>query len=504
MPQTRKQINRRYTLKKKHEREVPERELARKQAIAECWFRGELSYLLRPNAQRALHEFSLDFRRENPDSFDPIVMNCHRRLGKTYLLLLMCIERCLSKPGQQVKYGAPTYTMARDISRPVLDEIILDCPQDLRPRRTGYEYYFKNPRWEDREAYSVLKILGTDVEEGNRLRGQACDMAALDEAGLMKNLGYLMSSILGPQFAGREDPLTILASTPPPSMDHDFVTTAIPQAIEARTYKVVPVIENDDFTERDERIVLQMCPGRSKESTAWKREALCELIADESQLVIPEFQKAEENIVVDDYRLPSRWQPHVCIDSGWSDYTGVLFAAIDFVNQKLVILDEIFIHYKTTGEIAHLIKEKEADLFPPGLPPPYRIGDCTLQQLDDLRRDYQMTILPAEKHDRDASIALLRSNVLEEKIKILSNCQSLVYQLRCGIWNKSRRDFERTTNLGHCDALAALVYLNKSALWSLNPELAPGYNSSSTFVLFPQKLKQTQQNRSLVRMMNLG
>ena len=416
----------------------------------------------------------------------------------------MCIERCLSKPGQEVKYGAPTYTMARDISRPVLDQIILDCPQDLRPRRCGYEYFFYNPRWEEPGAYSVLKVLGTDVDEGNRLRGQACDMAALDEAGLMKNLGYLMSSILGPQFAGREDPLTLIGSTPPPTMDHDFVTIEIPAALEAKTYHVIPVVENRDFSERDERIILQMCPGRSKESTAWKREALCQLIADESQLVVPEFQKAEENVVVDEYALPERWQPHICIDSGWSDYTGVLFGAVDFRNQKLVILDEIFIHYKTTGEIARLIREKEAELFPAGFPEPYRIGDCTLQQLDDLRRDHNLAILPAEKHDRDASIASLRSNILDNKIQILSNCQSLIYQLRCGIWNRSRRDFERTTNLGHCDALAALVYLNHSALWGLNPEVAKGYNPQNTFVLFPQSLTQTKQHRALARMVNLG
>ena len=85
MRQTITEKNRKYRAKKKKEREVPERELARKQAISECWYRGELEYLLRPNAQRTLYEFTHEFRRENPDSFDPVVLNCHRRLGKTYL-----------------------------------------------------------------------------------------------------------------------------------------------------------------------------------------------------------------------------------------------------------------------------------------------------------------------------------------------------------------------------------------------------------------------------------
>lgn len=446
----------------------------------ELWYRGSLRHLLRPNAQTTLYDFAYDWKGKNPESADPIIFNCHRRLGKSFLLALMCIERCLRRSRQEVKYGAPTYLQCRDITRPIIERILETCPDPLRPQRIGWEYVFRNPRWQDDQAFSTLKLIGCNVQDGDRLRGQGADMVVLDEVREVNNLEYIINDVLSFQFVGHEDPLLSVISTPPKSMDHDFVTKFVPKAIEKKSYMAVPCHENQDWSLRDERMVLAIVG--SKETTGWRREALCELVADEEALIVPEFYKVENEVVVDHYERPIRFMPHMVMDAGWSDKTALLFYYIDFLQQTLVVEKTIICNYSSTGEIAEIIRANE-DLLYHDLP--YRVkrtGDCTPQQLDDLRTDHKIYISPAEKHDRDATIASLRETIRQKKIRIIkSGNEDLTYQLKNGIWNNRRNDFERSDTMGHWDAGMALAYGNRSANWKTNPIPDPIYDKANTF-----------------------
>ena len=54
-----------------------------------------------------------------------------RRIGKTYLMLTMACEQCLSKPGSIVKYAFPKQNMAKKMLLPVMRKILEDCPKDI-------------------------------------------------------------------------------------------------------------------------------------------------------------------------------------------------------------------------------------------------------------------------------------------------------------------------------------------------------------------------------------
>ena len=458
-------------------------EVLRDKAVQEFWLRGDLTYKLRPDGQTVIHNFInqvLTADKAIGVDFSHIILNCHRRLGKSFELLLLLVMRCLQFPNQQCKYGAPTYLQVRDIVRPNLSTLLEDCPKELKPRRAGNEYFFKNPRWGDPDAESLLKLVGCNVGRGDRLRGQAADAIALDETREFENLQYTIGSVIVPQFAGRPDAWLIQASTPPKSMSHPFVQVYINRAKEAGKYLCIKGSENKDFGERDKRIILEEVGG--EDSAHYQREIECALISDEEALIVPEFTGHYSTICVPRYERPTHFWPYVTMDSGWTDNSAILFGYVDFLAKLLIIESSIWVNYKSTGEIAALIRAEEKRLYPQKLLEKMgkqfcviRHGDLTNQQLDDLRRDHGMLFRPVEKYDRDAAIANFRTGVQEGKLRILINHQNapLLHQLEHGIWNERRTDFERETAdkmLGHCDALMALIYKWRMVRsWKRNP-----------------------------------
>ena len=448
--------------------------------------------ILRPHAQTSLYRFTHEWKKANPDQPGPLVFMCHRRLGKSWLLALMCIERCLSAPNQEVKYGAPTLIMCRDIIRPLVESILESCPWQLRPERRGLEYYFKNPAWGKPSARSVLKLIGCNVDQGNRLRGQAADLVVLDEVRDIKNLDYVVRDVVGPQFVGRSNPLLVLISTPPRSMDHDLTKPQgfLEESEKEGRYKCVPITLNGDWTERDDKLMERMLGG--KNTNAWKREALCELVSDETALIVPEFiqeqadgRKIEQDIVVGMYPRPKRYSPMVAMDTGWNDRTAVCFAYVDFPAQLLVFERTIVFRYKTTGEVADQIRKVEEELWKDNPGGTRRFADALPQQIADLRSDHKLSFQPVQKqskHDQDSTIATFRDGILNKQVRILRESnQSLIYQLRNGVWNDARTDFERTEGLGHWDAGIAAAYAYRMAPWRRNPALEKQYDKQNTF-----------------------
>ena len=112
---------------------------------------------------------------------------------------------------------------------------------------------------------------------------------------------------------------------------------------------------------------------------------------------------------------------------------------------------------------------------------PHIFADATLQQLIDFQTDHGLTVEPAMKHDKDATLATLRTNIQEEKIIIDPKCSRLIYQLENGVWNEERTKWLRSSELGHCDGVAALGYFVRMARWRKNPWPKGVYDPRSTF-----------------------
>lgn len=476
------------------------------QAKHELWYRGDLSYYLRPDGQTRCYDHYYARKERDGNDLTEVVWNCHRRMGKSFLLMLLTVERCLRYPGQLCKFAAPTKQHLQDYIYPIIDFLLQDCPPDMQPLRRGgrMEYVWKNPRWGPDAMPSALKFVGVNVGKGDRLRGQAADFIALDECGMYECLYYVMSSVIVYQFAKRANPAILLATSAPVSIAHEFFEIYVPRAQECGNYMEIRADENTDFTEQDKRIVLTQCKG-GEGSTSWKREALCAKISDKESLIAPEFTDVQDDVVVDSYPRPSHFHPWFSIDTGWKDHTAGLHGYVDFRERTLVIESVIWVHYSTLGEIAQLIKDREADLYPPELLKGMgsrvrRIGDMTQLELNNLRLDYGIPIRYVSKSGKDgyessmeANLVKLRSGIQERRLKIVRNSSTepLIYQLLHGTWNESRTSFTRPANankaqgsmIGHCDCIAALAYLWKHLNFRENPFPNEVPSGSNVFVV---------------------
>lgn len=467
------------------------------------WHGGDLSWLCRPGGQEILYDFVHGCADKGGDTVSPIVLECHRRLGKSFVLLLLLVERALQRPGQQLVYGAPTYEQVATIVVPNMAILLQTCPESLRPKRSDYTWTFRNPTWPQGSPPSVLRAVGVDYMRGDRLRGACADAVALDEVRDMSEPRYLVEDVLLYQFVGRESPWIAMGTTPPRSGDHEVTAYFAPRAVRDGRYRKIPVTENAYWTETEERRLLEAIGG-GKESISWRREALCETVGDENELIVPEFQRNELAVVVKEYPRPEYFYPHTCLDTGWNDWNAALEGYVDFKNQTLVIEDEIVMRYQSTGTIAAEINRKEAELWLvggrwAGGKRPTRMGDLTEQALEDLRTDHKVSINPVVKYDREAAIANLRTSIQNGKVKIFERCKNLIYQLRNGIWNEARTQFERSERLGHCDALAACVYFHRMANWNGNPFPDTPVQTDSDHVINLRLARRSMRSEELKR-----
>ena len=110
----------------------------------DSWFRGDLSYQLRPHGQLELYNFIKRTHAADPEP-ELFVVESHRRFGKSYIWTLLAVERCLSQPWQLVKYAAPTAVQCIKIVKPNLMRVLRDCPAELKPHKAGPNWPFRNP-----------------------------------------------------------------------------------------------------------------------------------------------------------------------------------------------------------------------------------------------------------------------------------------------------------------------------------------------------------------------
>jgi hypothetical protein len=442
------------------------------------WYQGNLGWLLRPNGQTWIRNFILE-RWRGEASADPLVVNAHRRLGKSFLNVLMAVEICIRWPGMFVQYTCGEKEQVREIVEPLFFQILETCPPDLYPKSRGFTFRFQNPAWERKGAVSRFKLVGANYKNGDMGRGSACDAAFLDEVRDFKKLQYFVQAVLTHQFQGRSKPLLVITSTVPWTIDHDFsrpITGYIPQAISRGRYIVVPGSKNPDFTERDKKIVLSTIPGGEKDP-AYQREVECELIGDVGRLITPEYQGARERLAVGSYKRPEVFIPLVCLDSGFVDHTAVLFGYIDWLPQILVFEAEIFRKHMTTKEIAEAVKAMLKRLGYDKSPfyRPNFLADIEPRGLQDLRRDFGLGFKPVTKFNAESALTAFRSRIQSGQIRVVvPGCPQLDYQLLHGIHKLTAdgaksKDFERSETMGHWDCGSAAVYLNRMAPWQFNP-----------------------------------
>lgn len=472
--------------------------ISKDQAIEALWYKGILHWKLDAN-QKEMHKMV----SENPNKIQ--VVGCSRQLGKSFFLTTFAIEYCLQHKNCIVKFIAPQVKDIKRIIAPLIREIIHDCPEELKPSYKTQENIWRFPNG------SEIQLAGTDNGHAESIRGNKAHLCIIDEAGFCDELDYIVNSILIPTTTMTGGKI-IMASTPSKSLDHDFIRF-MRQAQLNNAYIKKTIYDNPRLKPEDITHIADALGG--KDSVDFRREYLVELITSEEDAIIPEFNPRTKPDLVKPTKLPPYYDSYVAMDLGVRDLTVVLFAHYDFKTATVYIEDEIVMSGKNlvTDELASRIATTEQILWTNPRtgefkPPMLRVSDNNnLLLLNDLQIKHNLLFLPTQKDELDAAINNTRMLIKQKRVIINPKCITLINHLETGIWNKARTSFARSSEKGHFDAIAALIYLLRNVDFTRNPYPADYIGQrenfhTSTATSNPNETKFEGQLKLLVRKRN--
>ena len=430
--------------------------MASKKVRDELWMRGEILPLLLDQNQHAMVN---EFLTSNKILH---FFLCSRRLGKTYTLCALAVRQALSKPYARIKIISGTKEAVREFILPNMNQVLREAPKGVAPEYKVHESKFIFPNG------SEIKLFGVD-KDPDAMRGQGADMAIFDEACFIDNLNYTIQNVINPMIiesGGR----ILLASTPPIDPEHDSLAY-IEKCRRERTLTVRTVYDCPRFSKKQIAQFIEVAGG--VENEVCQREYLCKIVLSKDSTVIPEFNEITmKDLVVNTIpRRPYLTDKYVSLDPGMADNAAILYGLYDFESATLYIQREHVAKGNNTEELAARIKVDEHELWN-GLKPRKRVSDTDLRLIEDLRVLHRLQFQKAEKRDKEVRINALRIAFKNSRIKIHKSCTNLIAQLQSGRWKVSssgKREFRRSEELGHLDAIDALLYMWQSINFYHNP-----------------------------------
>jgi hypothetical protein len=463
------------------------------EARAFLWYEGVLHWMLH-SGQKDLYDSYINCNDKT------VVWNCSRRFGKSFALCVIAIEVCLKTPNSLVKYCCGKQVDARGIIRPLIREIINSCPQELRPQFKVQERAWVFPNG------SRIELTGLDGGRADSIRGGSCNLAIIDEAGLVSDLKYIVTSVLLPTTLTTKGKI-ILASTPPKTSAHPFIDyvniARIQNNLITKTIYDNPQIDKDEL----QKIIDE---NGGEDSITFRREFRCHVILDQDSAVVPEFTPEIKEKIVRDWPRAPFYDAYVSMDLGLKDLTVALFAWYDFKAAKLIIEDEFVVNGQrfNTEVLANGIKQKEEQHFTDKLTgeqriPYLRVSDNNLIVINDLWQLHGLRFIPTRKDDADAALNNMKIMIQNEKIIINPRCRTLITHLEAAVWNKSKSSFERSADMGHFDAIDSLKYMVRNIQQQKNP-YPPGMGFSNYEDVFTiTEEKKHPQYQSFASITNL-
>lgn len=404
------------------------------------WRKGDLSYKLH-SGQKIIDEALAKVTGQL------FVGNIARQFGKSYWAVTKAVSLALKKPRARIKYGTAFLTDLEEFILPTFEEVLLDCPEDIRPvyKVQGSKWVFHNG--------SEIKLVGLD-KKPNGLRGNVIDLIILDECGFVGNLDKLYRNVIIPATTHRPNCKIILISTPPETPAHPFVDFIVRADLEG-AYVKLDIYQNPLITQADiDRLAKEL---GGVDSVAFRRECLCELIIDISIAILPEWPKvAPYTVIKERPELPPFYHPLVAIDLGLNDDTGAVFGYWDFPRAKAVIQAELLMNGVNSEQLTKAARAIEVNLWGQDKIP-MRWADGQLYTLNDISSIHKYSVSPPRKDDVEAQVNSLRLMLQARQVEIYDSCKQTIRQCSSGIWDKSKTKFARSGSC-HQDLLASLIY----------------------------------------------
>ena len=472
-------------LKNMSKKLTKQQELDIKVAKDKLWRMGNLEWKLK-GVQKEMHKAVYNSKGKKT------IFLCARRLGKSYTMMLIAIEYCLKNPDTIVKILFPKKKDAKQVAREHMKSILIDCPEDLKPHFKEQEKIFFFPNG------SEIQMAGTDGGSAESVRGGSCHLAILDEAGFQdyNEFNYIVQSIIMPTLFTTKGKI-VFASTPSKEIDHPFMVDYVLPARRDGTIIEYDVYSNPLVTKEDIDEMAAEFPG-GKEDPNFLREFMLVSDVKSDDIVVPEFDKDLKRDAVQQVDRPVYYDGYVSGDPAAVDLTAILFAYTDYLNNRIVICDELILggtHEKiTTQHIADGIIRKEKLNFSHPLTgevktPYMRVMDNNNKiLLNDLSVEHGLSFIPTAKDNKQGQVNKLRMMLSQGQIIIDPKCVNLIYHLEAGRWKTCRKKFVHLKGIkdkglkpNHCDALDALIYLARNVNLQKNPypsDYSPGFGQA--------------------------
>lgn len=408
------------------------------------WEAGDLRVLLNPQ-QRVLYERTLQ-----PMS-GPLVLECSRRWGKSWTLLVIALMRALQQPRTLHYYFAQILDSVDAIVNPTMQEVILTCPKDMRPR-----YDASHHRWRLHNGSSIWMFGANNIDQQAK-RGPRLTTVLVDEAGEIKDLDELYSSVMRPALVathGRPRGVAIIAGTPASRAGHAFEQYC--DAAEVQGNYLKQTVEDTPHISPEEREAWKMDVLAHKGMDTWLREAYCHRIVDPDGLVYPDWDA--ETMVRQAPPTPQHVARYISVDVGYEDLSVALFGWHDWQSDVLWVVDELVLHRATSDELARALKQREIALWG-GTPAHRRVADGQNITVATLAKIAEAEYSAPRKTTLHAMVNQVRVGLTNGRVCISPTCKVLVSHVKNARWNRSQTKWLRNELFGHYDGAAALNYM---------------------------------------------
>jgi hypothetical protein len=448
-------------------------ELTQADIIRGAWLKCDLEWKF-DLLQRRISETV----KSRPDAKKICILSS-RQIGKSYWSVGHAVEYLCNNKDKIARIVAPTLGNCHDIVNDNLMRITSDAPDGLIARRSA------KMRWEisNESSLRLGALERANVDDMNR--GGNASLIIYEECGFVKGDDFLygVNSVLGPQLL-RSNGKEIFVSSPPEDPDHPLITQIKPECEELGTFFSFTVFDSPSITP-DQIVEAAIRSGcaltrdfivavreghvnsanvheiayktKSQLSDAFRREFLAEIIRPSTLMVVPDFRDDIRHVMPFDNPIATNWT--ITIDwGGVRDMTVALLHTYDYMaNMDLVRDERVFPPNTSTAVIVQQLREAWENSYHVES----RWADVHGQtQVDLIALGYDVNI--PQKSDWLGSVQSMAVKFTTNRIYIDPRCIFVRKSLKGGMFNKTKTDFERTEKLGHCDALAALMYAIRS------------------------------------------
>lgn len=421
-----------------------------------------------------MHEGQRKFWRDIVEKSDSkfVLLYTARQYGKTHSAAIAGIMHCLITNKAIVRHIFPTLKLAKEVMFTKMGELVSYLPEDIRPqfRRADAEWYFPS-------TGSIYKLGGAEASSVDNNRGNYTTLALLDELGFYdtNSFNYLIFSVLLPQTTHYPNAKIVGVTTPPASIGHPVLTEFAPLATRKNAFMRATIYDNPLLSK--EQIEMLKDASGGEHSNAWRREYLAEVVQNDDLRVVPEYNKSHYY----NYELPTHGHAFEPITGFWGavvsdygvgsrDFSAVIGVVYDHVNNKLVVVKEALVKAQGLDSLAKTVKQFEKELqLNYNCQNVDTVIDIMAQAALELRNVYGLSFRSPSKVKIIDMIGGFRNAVEHDRVIVTTECQKTNATLSTGLWKNTNQSlqFERTTDLGHLDILAALIYAFRACPWSI-------------------------------------